>query len=294
MTINAKFICLLILLYLGGCAPNIQVSTKNNLGVLVLAHGGDENWNREVKKAIEPLWDKYLIEIAYGMAVPKNIQNGIHALEKKGAKKIIAVPLFVSSFSPIIRQTEYLLGLRPELVDEPIIMNNQRASKSLKPIKTKANIVMTNALDDHPLVGEILLERAMELSQSPKTETAILVAHGPNGEKDNRKWLNTMNNLAKQVNDKGGFKAVLCVTLRDDAPQETYNKAKQHFRKLVIEKGKDGKVIVVPLLLASGGIEKGIPERLEGLEYIYNGKTLLPHKNITKFVEQSILSKRND
>lgn len=294
MTINAKFICLLILLYLGGCAPNIQVSTKNNLGVLVLAHGGDENWNREVKKAIEPLWDKYLIEIAYGMAVPKNIQNGIHALEKKGAKKIIAVPLFVSSFSPIIRQTEYLLGLRPELVDEPIIMNNQRASKSLKPIKTKANIVMTNALDDHPLVGEILLERAMELSQSPKTETAILVAHGPNGEEDNRKWLNTMNNLAKQVNDKGGFKAVLCVTLRDDAPQETYNKAKQHFRKLVIEKGKDGKVIVVPLLLASGGIEKGIPERLEGLEYIYNGKTLLPHKNITKFVEQSILSKRND
>lgn len=47
-------------------------------------------------------------------------------------------------------------------------------------------------------------------------------------------------------------------------------------------------MIIIPVLLSRGGIEKGIVERLDGLTYKWNGKTLLPNKKITQFLEDSI------
>lgn len=52
--------------------------------------------------------------------------------------------------------------------------------------------------------------------------------------------------------------------------------------------GKDGKVIAIPHLLATGGVESEIVAALKGLPYIFNGKTLLPHSNITRWVEMQV------
>ncbi|MFN3532185.1 MAG: sirohydrochlorin chelatase [Candidatus Brocadia sp.] len=143
---------------------------------------------------------------------------------------------------------------------------------------------MTGALDDSMLVAEILLERANELSTDPTKETVILVGHGPNNEKENRLWLNDMEKLAWFVHGKGGFKEVRVATWRSDAPKEIRDRAIQELRTMVQTSGKEGTVIVVPHLLSSGGVEGEIVNALKGLAYVFNGKTLLPHGNITRWL----------
>ncbi len=307
-----------------------SVKAQNKIGVLVLAHGGNEKWNQTVNETVEPLKKNFEVEVAFGMADPNTMQTGINNLESRGVDKIIVVPLLISSFSPIIRQNEYLLGLRKEpagglTIMEPSAGNHSQTNNSLsgmnqnsshnpagnhtdyaqynnmnnigqnvesKPLNFKSKIFFAGALDDHPLVTEIIAGRIKELSRSPKNETVILVAHGPNDENDNKNWVKTMENISdqlrKEFEGEKSFRNIFCTTVRDDAPKEIYETAKENLRSLVRQASKDGKVIVIPLLLSQGGIEEGIVKRLEGLNYIWNGKTLLPDTNITKFIRLSV------
>lgn len=313
-----------------------SVRAQNKIGVLVLAHGGNESWNQTVNETVEPLKKNFELEVTFGMADPNTMQTAINNLETKRVDKIVIVPLFISSFSPILRQNEYLLGLRKELADEPMIMDHSSENPSLRemnhaqmdhsmsgmhgnnsddpsdnhawhsnhnmnhgnqqvelhPLHFKSKIVLTQALDDNPLVVEIITERIKELSKSPQDETIILVAHGPNDENDNKNWIKTMENISDKLREefKGEkrFRNIFCTTVRDDAQKDIYEIAKENLRSIVRQASKDGKVIVVPLLLSQGGIEEGIVKRLEGLEYVWNGKTLLPDTNITKFIRLSV------
>ena len=284
------------------------------LGILVLAHGGSSTWQAAVSDAVRPLREIYPVEIAFGMADPATIKKGLGDLKNELVTDVIVVPLFISSYSPIIRQTEYLLGLRSKLADEPMTNHNhdQMAGNGhnshdaeskdshseppagLQPLKTELNVRMTRALDDHPLVAEILLERILELSRQSEQETIVLVAHGPNGESDNRQWVQSMEELSGQVRNLfgkkslGKFRNIFCLTVRDDADTSIYEQAKEHLRGVVRQAGSDGKVLVIPLYLSHGGVEGDIVTRLEGLEYEWSGRTLLPADKITDFIKLSV------
>lgn len=256
-------------------------------GVLVLAHGmhgghGSEGspWETSVLKAVEPLKSKYPMEVAFGMADPLTIKEAVHKLEEKGVSKIIVVPLFISSHSPIIGNSRYILGLQDELPKTTSI-------KSLPKVESKARFNMTGAMDDSLLVAEILLERAAELSNNPAKETVILIGHGPNDEEENRLWLEDMGRLAYYVREKGVFRKVWVATIRMDAPKEVKQEAIYKLRLLVETSGKEGRVIIVPHFLAPG-VEREIVKALEGLSYDFNEKTLLPHNNITRWVERKV------
>lgn len=163
----------------------------------------------------------------------------------------------------------------------------------LEPLKFNAQVILTSPLDDHALVADILYSRISELSHQPSQETVIIVGHGPNPEEDNMKWVQVMENLADQIRTKQkeadkSSKLIFTTTVRDDADADIYAQAKENLRNLVLQAGKHGDVIVVPLLLSQGGVEKGIVKRLEGLTYHWNGKTLLPDPKITEFIETSV------
>lgn len=296
----------------------LAISTEK-IGVLILAHGGSPTWNQQIEDVTKTIEQKYPVEIAFGMALPRTIQEGIDKLEAKGVNKIVVVPLFISSHSFIIRQAEYLLRKRDVLADPPVVMDHssggghethgqqqtnnhdahsQHGSKSddklsLQPLRFKSEIILTRALDDHPIVADILYSRIKELSTNAGNETVIIVGHGPNPEEDNKNWIAAMENLADQVRERQKkdvsiSRTVFCVTVRDDANKEIYELAKEHLRGLVRQAGKQGDVIVIPLLLSKGGVEQGLVKRLEGLNYKWNGKTLLPDPKIAQFIESSV------
>ncbi|MBL7852194.1 MAG: hypothetical protein JNN04_14925 [Cyclobacteriaceae bacterium] len=298
------------------------------VGVLVLAHGAGQTWNQQVIDATKSVAAKYPTEVAFGMALPRTMQEGIDKLEAKGVKEIVVVPLFISSHSFIIRQSEYLLGLREKLADPPMVMDHSNDAPagtsshgghdsghagshgsnhsmnhtgtthgneptSLPRLTVHSQIKFARPLDDHPLVAQILADRIASLSKDPARETVILVGHGPNPEDDNRNWVRDMESLASQVRqlqETSGksSRMILCATVRDDADPALYNQAKENLRSLVRQGSQQGDVIVVPVFLSSGSVEQKVASRLEGLRFAWEGKTLLPDPRISAFIMDSV------
>ena len=313
-SLRSKYWCFIIIAVAVSSLNCTNSPTKNSkdYGVLVLAHGSsNDSWDNSIHEVIKSVEDTYPTQVAFGMANPKTMQPAIDSLEQSGVKKIIVVQLFVSSYSPIIRQNEYLLGIRDSLADAPMLMMfHQMANKEessdegaesshskkdmkLNQLDINAEVILTDPLDDHELVADILMDRINTLSENPAKETILIVAHGPNSEQDNENWVKSMESLANQIDAKTDdatekFKDIDYFTVRDDADPEVYEQAKQHFRNAVNEANKDGEAIVIPLLLAQGGVEARYVKRLEGLTYKWNGETLLPHANIAKFVELAV------
>lgn len=163
----------------------------------------------------------------------------------------------------------------------------------MQQLNFKSEIIMTRALDDNPAVADMLLDRIKELSTNPAMETVIIVGHGPNPEDDNRNWVVAMESLASQIIEKqqkagNPSKQIFSVTVRDDADKAIYEQAKENLRGIVRQAGKQGDVIVVPLLLSKGGIEQGIVKRLEGLTYKWSSRTLLPDPKFDQFITSSV------
>ena len=162
------------------------------------------------------------------MATRANIQAAVDRLTARGVKDIVAVPLFVSSWSSVITSTEcrYLLGQRAVAPAElsafakmnhstpaaapgagavPTAHEGHAGADGTSPVKSPVPIRMTRALDDHPVVAEILASRARSISKDPSGEAVVIVAHGPNSDEDNRRWLSDMASVAGRI---GGGRAV--------------------------------------------------------------------------------------
>lgn len=296
----------LALCVLAASLPAVAAA-QTKTGVLVLAHGGQPQWNERVLDVVKRVDAQHPAEVAFGMATRANIQAAVDKLTARGATEIIAVPLFVSSHSSVITSTEYLLGLRAVAPKDLAIFakmshashgapaaedhsaHGMPAADPASPIKTAATIRMTPAFNRHPLIGAIAADRARSISKTPESEAVILVAHGPVPEDDNRKWLDDMSVLAGYVRASAPFAAVDYMTVRDDAGPAIREAATKELREKVAAHRQAGRrVLIVPHLMSFGGIEKGLLKRLEGLDYTMTTQALMPDDRVVDWVIQSL------
>jgi hypothetical protein len=270
-------------------------------GIILLAHGGDASWNAQIESLRASVDAKVPAETALGMADPAALQAAVDRLEKRGAARIVAVPLFVQSRSEVLDQTRYAL----KLADEPsaaLRAGYERMAAahagmkmpagapmmhhefSLARVSARGKITMTPALDDDPFVAKILAERALALSRRPDVETVVLVAHGPADDAAVPAWERSLANLADAVKVRGKFRRVIPAMLRDDSPPAVRAASVVKLRRAVALGASNGRALVVPVLIARGGIEEKIAKDLDGLDYAWDGKTLMPHDGFDAWV----------
>ncbi len=279
-------LCSTLILVLPATAWSAEVQG----GLLLLAHGTHSHpghagpsanvWNANVEQLARELNKRRPTEVAFGMADPQSIQAAIDRLEQRGISKIAVIPLFVSSHSPIIGNFRYILGLQPE-------MARTTSLRHLDRISSTASIRFAGAMDAHPLISEILLERAVAVSADPAATSVILIAHGPNDEEENRLWLRDMEVHSRFLREQGGFRSVTALTHRNDAPAPIKAEARAEFRRRIADADQTGMAVVVPLLLSSGGIEASVEADLGGLAYRF-AEALMPHPNIERWVEAMV------
>ncbi len=272
-------------------------SARAETGLLILAHGnhvmmGPEHQGHDMADMPPGAWNKNVLdlartlspqptEVAFGMAEPPPIQAAVDKLEAKGVTEIVAVPLFISSHSPIIGNFRYIFGLQDKLPATTSL-------KTLARVTHKVPIRMGGAMDADPIISGILLQRAKEASASaPEKTTIVLVAHGPNDDAENKLWLKDMQVHAAYLRTKGHFRAVQFDTRRDDAADDVRAKALKQIRGFVADGAKAGTVVVVPVLISEGGIDEGLKKDLQGLDYVF-AKALLPHPEVALWVQQEL------
>lgn len=294
-----------LFLLIGANTASSQAPAKT--GVLLLAHGGAAQWNERVHAVAKSVDESQPTEVAFGMASRASIQAAVDKLTSRGVTEIIAVPLFVSSYSSVITSTEYLLGLRAEAPADlkifakmnhsshgaPAAAANEHAAHMpavdpASPVTTTVPVRMTPAFNRHPLIAQIAADRAKSISKSPANEAVILVAHGPVPDDDNNRWLADMKVLADQVTSSAPYASVDYMTVRDDAGPAMREAATQDLRQRVEQQVAAGRtVLIVPHLMSFGGIEQGIRKRLEGLAYTMTDQALMPDARIVEWVRSS-------
>lgn len=284
------------------CAP----AAFAQQGILLLAHGGSAEWNQRVEALAAKVDEHHPTAVAFGMATRANIQAAVDRLVARNVKEIVAVPLFVSSWSSVITSTEYLLGQREEAPAALAAFarmshgpgaahgaahdahEGHGSADGTMPVKSPVPIRMTPALNDHPIVADILVSRARAIGTDPATEALVIVAHGPNEEEDNRRWLADMASLAERIRAREPFASIDYLTVRDDAPKPVWEKARAELRAVVEKHTTQGRrVLIVPLLISFGGIEKGLRERLDGLTYTMAASGLMPDDRLVDWVIES-------
>jgi sirohydrochlorin ferrochelatase len=283
--------------------PAVEKASGAKPGILLLAHGGSrQSWNDEVEKIAARVERTVPVEVAFGMASKKAIQPAIDRLVARGVSEIVAVPLFISSHSTVITSTEYLLGLRADAPPELAIFAKMDHSHGghgdhhahaatdpsfdpTTPVKSAVPIRMTAAINRHEIAADILFDRATALSREPAREVVVVVAHGPVSDEENAKWLADMGALVERMRARSSFRRIEYLTVRDDAPDPIRSQATAELRAVVGRAASEGnRVLVVPHLIAFGGIEAGIRKRLEGLSYEMSPQGLLPDDRLVRWV----------
>ncbi len=299
---------LLPILARGACADPLPATTSAphsaGSGILLLAHGSnDRRWNDQVLAVAAQTDASMPTEVAFGMASRATMRDAIARLRARNVERIIAVPLFVSSHSSVIDCTAYLLGLRDDAPPQlPMFAamthggghaggqmhdmgQTPPAGTATMQLHIDVPLRISPALDHHPTVAAILGDRAASISREPAHETVLLVAHGPVEDADNQLWLADIRQLASQMRARKGFHAIDCMSLRDDAAPEIRDAASAQLRQRVEQAQAAGdQVLIVPLLLSYGGIERGLRERLQGLAYRMPDHALLPDARIAQWV----------
>src|SRR2546426_5674515 len=106
-----------------------------------------------------------------------SLHDALPIFDRNGVRRIILVPLLISSFSEHYEEVRYFAGLRP---DRPAVLEHADDP----PLETKARLIITKAMDSHPLVTRILIDQARAAAGDAASESLVLVAHGPTEDPD--------------------------------------------------------------------------------------------------------------
>jgi sirohydrochlorin cobaltochelatase len=271
-------------------APVAAQPAQGDFGVLVMAHGGGPAWNGQVEAMLEPVRRDHNLEIAFGMASPDTIQAAVQRLEQRGARRIAVVRLFISGESWRER-TEQILGIRPGAPPRP--QGDAHAGHggghgghdmSLWRIESSARFALSNeGLANATEMGSVLVERVRPLSRDPRRETVLVLAHGPEDDAENERWIREIDARAQALRAHAPFRRVVVETLREDWPEKRAA-SEARIRALAAEAAQGGgQLIVLPYRVTGFGPYARV---LEGITYAADRQGLLPSPQVERWVRR--------
>ncbi|MDE2661428.1 MAG: hypothetical protein OXI39_00280 [Gemmatimonadota bacterium] len=258
----------------------VATESEPRPGILVMAHGGGEEWNGRVEDAVRPLRDRVPVSLALGMANPETMQAALDALADEGVNTVAVVRLFVSGAS-FLHPTEYLLGLRPDPPERAMVGHRMVSGAELDPLANSSRILLEmGGLGGSGQAARTLVDRAATAGVTPAESGVLLLAHGMGDEGEDRQVLRSMEDAAGALRG-GGYAEVHVGTLREDWASAR-EEAEARIRALVAGMGERHRhVLVIPYRVSGFGPYADV---LEGLEYT-GTEGFLPHPLITDWIE---------
>lgn len=283
---------ILVLLALAAAwPPPAGAQVEEPVGTLVVAHGGGPEWNAQVLAVTDMVETGGPVEVSFLMgpgASANPFQTAVARLVEAGARRVVVVPLLVSSYSGHYEQIRYLVG------ETDSLSASMRRHLEMGGIERPARavpIVLAGAMDDAPEIARVLADRALALAEQPAEQAVYVVGHGPNSPERWAAWMENLRTLADSVDVWTGFRDVKVGLVRDDAPDAVRAEAVRQVRDVIgLQYGLTQRpVVVVPLLVARGRITaEKLPADLAGLPVVYSGEALLAHLEVARWIESRV------
>jgi sirohydrochlorin ferrochelatase len=265
--------------------------TAQQVGTIVVAHGGDAEWNQRVLSVAAGAKTGGPVEVSFLMgpgAKTNRFQDIVRRMEASGVSRIVVVPLLISSHSGHYEQIRYLAGATEKLDEK---MMHHLHMGGLERVSAKIPVSVSRAVDDSPDVARVLIERAHALVQDPAKHALFIIGHGPNSSEDLASWMKNLRTMTDSIRGQTKFQDVRVGLVQDDAPAHVRAEAVNRARELIqLQYRLTGeKVAVVPVLVSKGKLSaEKIPQDLAGLPILYNGEPLLPHPTLARWIEARV------
>lgn len=264
--------------------------TGGAVGTIVVAHGADADWNRPVLEIAARAATGGPVEVALLMGdhVPDHrFQDAAARLVEEGADRIVVVPLLASSHSSHYDQIRYLAGELEEL--DETMMHHLHMGGIHRP-EVDVPVRLAPALDASMEMADILAERALAQTDSPKEQALYIVGHGPNSAENHAGWMENLRPVADSVAALTGFRDVKLGLVRDDAPEAVRAEAVRSIRETIALQHAltDREVVVVPILISRGYVTEKVRKDLAGLPVAFEGEGLLPHPALAEWIARRV------
>ena len=256
-------------------------------GLLLMAHGGTEEWNEAVQNATTEISDKYPVEIAFGMADAGSIEESVRRLEGLGVEDVGVVRMFVSGESWYER-TQQILGI---LEGAPSKGANETPPNTFMPMgfwKIETDIkfhLSEDGLADATEMDEVIVSRIKGLIRQPEREVAIVIAHGTGSDEEDSRWVKKITQRTETAKLTLGLRDIKVFTLREDWFAKR-GEAESNIRTYMESVINDGlHPLVIPFRVHGFGPYARV---LEGLDYRADKLGLLPHENVNLWVANQL------
>jgi sirohydrochlorin cobaltochelatase len=251
-----------------------------DVGILALAHGYKPEANKQWMEKFESVSREYPTGYGLGMAMMSadHIQSAIDGLEAAGAKTILVLRTETGDTNSLNYQWQYIFSRRDEA-----------AYLTIPRVKTSAKIIWGPSPTAHPIMGEIMLDHALELSTDPANEMVIILGHGAMTPKENEMDLAIMAKHAEAIKKGGGFREVKRWNVQDDLPadQRAANVDKIHgWISAAQDQGMD--VIVVTNVLTQSGVMRRLQKDVSGTGAKFSDQGLMQSPRFSDWINSAV------
>ena len=274
---------------------SITAFSKDKSGLLSIAHGSPSaKWNQPVltlEDSIQNLLDKKQItgfdevRVALMEFTEPSVASVVAEMEQNGVTQIYALPLFICPSGHSVYDVPTILGL----------YYNKEVGDALKEegtkiVDSKAQITVGPTLSYGDVIENILLDRVNELSENPKNEAVVILAHGD--ERFLPMWESVTDNAGKYILGKTGIEyydnafVEVGQSFAVDGVNAIYNASEKKERVIVV--GVYVSLGVNRMSEGAGVMMMGhtmtSSQMLEGKNIVYSDKGLLPSPKVTEWV----------
>jgi hypothetical protein len=255
------------------------------VGVLVVAEHGTSQWDSAVRKTVKDAKLALPVEVVLGMGEGKNdlrrLQAAVTKLEQRGVPRLVVVPLVLTTASPGYRLLERAFGLATDPPGTDPAAGGPRLTLTV-------SVAMSPGLGSSPVLRYALYERALDMSHWPLEETVIFLAPGSPHDADDARQREELKAVVSSFEVNVRFKAMVVATWRHGAPREVQEPAIQAVKSEIRQGTQQGKVLLLPVVLAPGGPERLLPKLFPGASYETDRKGILPHRVASQWIADEI------
>ncbi|MCI0708385.1 MAG: hypothetical protein L0Y80_12975 [Ignavibacteriae bacterium] len=245
-------------------------------GFLVLAPDRGFLGNEEIREAFEEYRTGFntALVVVTREETARFLKEGISFLEQKGAKKIVAIPMFLSE-----HQSSYQYAER--------FLTGSEAAKL-----TALPVVLAETMSHSYLTSEVLADRIGALSANPALEALVLIAQGVANPDDATKLADDLRQLRTRLSSRYSFGGYAEVALLDGSQSPSSQSGWTQFEEVLKNaQAKNLKPLVVPLDLswkADGMMSLAFRLQRVVRQYnaLYDGADLTPHPNLALWLKK--------